>query len=119
MAHRLEQRGLRNCCCGGKRNATQGLLANLPARGVCRLMDPLFWILAGVVAACVVGILVIWRLEVRAERRAPDTRQVEAEVSARLKVFDRRAVVEQVDTHPMPATPQPVKAVAQAVPPAW
>ncbi len=70
-------------------------------------MDPLFWILAGVVALCVVGIIIIWRLEVQAERRAADTRQVEAEVSARLKYFDPRAAVEEVDTRPVPATPRP------------
>jgi hypothetical protein len=72
-------------------------------------MDPLFWILAGVVALCVVGIIIIWRLEVKAERRAADTRRVEAEVSARLKFFDPRAAIEEVDTRPVPATtPQPL-----------
>ncbi len=70
-------------------------------------MDTLFWILAGVVVGCVVGIVIIWRLEVRAERRAADTRRVEAEVSARLKIFDPRAVVEEVDTRPIPAASPP------------
>lgn len=79
-------------------------------------MDPLFWILAGVVALCVVGIIIIWRLEVKAERRAADTRQVEAEVSARLKFFDPRAAIEEVDTRPVPAAPQPI---AQPKPVAW
>ncbi len=87
-------------------------------------MDPLFWILACVVAVCVVGILLIWRLEMRAERRAADTRQVEAEVSARLKIFDPRVAVEAVDTRPIQATLQPVAqatppAVAPEAPPSW
>ena len=87
-------------------------------------MDPLFWILACVVAACVVGILLIWRLEMRAERRAADTRQVEAEVSARLKIFDPRVAVEAVDTRPIQAALQPgIQAtpppVAQEAPPSW
>jgi hypothetical protein len=69
-------------------------------------MDPLFWILAGVVVGCVIGIIIIWRLEIQAERRAADTRKVEAEVSARLKAFDHRAVVEGIDTGPIPATAQ-------------
>jgi uncharacterized membrane-anchored protein YhcB (DUF1043 family) len=68
-------------------------------------MDPLFWILAGVVVGCVIGIIIIWRLEVRAERRAADTRKVEAEVSARLKIFDPRRAMEEVDTRPIPAAP--------------
>jgi hypothetical protein len=69
-------------------------------------MDSLFWILAGVVVGCVIGIILLWRLEVQAERRA-DSRQIEAEVSARLKIFDPRAVVEEIDTRPIPATGQP------------
>lgn len=70
-------------------------------------MDPLFWILAGVVIGCVIGVIIIWRLETQAERRAAaaDSRQVEAEVSARLKVFDPRVAVEAVDTRPIPAAP--------------
>jgi hypothetical protein len=76
-------------------------------------MDPLFWVLAGVVVGCVVGIVIIWRLEVQAERRAADTRRVEAEVSARLKIFDPRAVVEELDTRPIPAASHPD---AQAAP---
>lgn len=87
-------------------------------------MDQLFWILAGVVTGCVVGIVIIWPLEVRAGRRAADTRQVEAEVSARLKRFDPRGAVEAVDTRPIQAAPQPIaraapQVVAQAVPPSW
>lgn len=70
-------------------------------------MDPLFWILAGVVIGCVIGVIIIWRLETQAERRAAaaDSRRVEAEVSARLKVFDPRIAVEAVDTGPVPAAP--------------
>lgn len=70
-------------------------------------MDPLFWILAGVVIGCVIGVIIIWRLETQAERRAAaaDSRRVEAEVSARLKVFDPRIAVEAVDTRPIPAPP--------------
>lgn len=70
-------------------------------------MDPLFWILAGVVVGCVIGIIIIWRLEVQAERRAADTQRVEAEVSERLRVFDPRAAVEEVDTRPIPTAPPP------------
>jgi hypothetical protein len=70
-------------------------------------MDPLFWILAGVVLGCVIGIIIIWRLERQAERRAADTKQVEATISARLKIFDPRAAVEATDTLPIPATKQP------------
>lgn len=66
-------------------------------------MDPLFWLLAGVVVGCGIGILIIWRLEIQAERRAADTRKVEEEVSVRLKHFDLRAVVEGIDTGPLPA----------------
>ncbi len=70
-------------------------------------MDPLFWLLAGVVVGCGIGILIIWRLEIQAERRAADTRRVEEEVSARLKHFDLRAVVEGIDTGPLPAAARP------------
>ncbi|HLW00815.1 MAG TPA: hypothetical protein VKT82_19305 [Ktedonobacterales bacterium] len=70
-------------------------------------MDPLFWILAGVVVGCVVGIVIILRLEMQAERRAADTKRVEAEVSARLKIFDPRAAVEELDTRPIPAASHP------------
>jgi uncharacterized membrane-anchored protein YhcB (DUF1043 family) len=65
-------------------------------------MDPLFWILAGVVVGCVIGIIIIWRLEIQAEHRAADTRKVEEEISARLKHFDLRAAVEGIDTGPIP-----------------
>src|SRR5690242_14629068 len=70
-------------------------------------MDPLFWILAGVVVGCGIGILIIWRLEIQAERRAADTRKVEEEVSARLKRFERRAAVAGMDTGPIPAAARP------------
>ncbi len=70
-------------------------------------MDPLFWILAGIVVGCVIGIVIIWRLEVLAERQAADNRKIEAEVSARLKIFDPRAAVEEIDTRPIPTAAQP------------
>ncbi|HEY7356340.1 MAG TPA: hypothetical protein VH590_07730 [Ktedonobacterales bacterium] len=78
-------------------------------------MDPLFWILAGVVVGCGIGILIIWRLEIQAEHRAADTRKVEEEVSARLKVFERRAAVAGIDTGPLPAAARP--AARPAAPP--
>jgi hypothetical protein len=81
-------------------------------------MDPLFWILAGVVVGCVIGIGILWRLEGQAERRAADT-QLRADVSARLKIFDPRAAVEAADTRPVAAahpevreTPRPGPSVA-------
>ncbi|HEY7348987.1 MAG TPA: hypothetical protein VH599_11810 [Ktedonobacterales bacterium] len=79
-------------------------------------MDPLFWILAGVVVGCVIGIIIIWRLEGQAERRAADTQRVEAQVSARLKIFDPRAVVEEIDTRPIPAAPTPASPTNGAQP---
>lgn len=69
-------------------------------------MDPLFWILAGVVVGCVIGIIIVWRLETQATRRIAAAKQAEAE-AARLNVFDPRAAVEEIDTRPLPAAPQP------------
>lgn len=67
-------------------------------------MDPLFWILAGVVGICVIGIVVLWLMERRA------TRQIavqQAEDSTRLRAVDPLNALEEIDTRPIPATSQP------------
>lgn len=67
-------------------------------------MDPLFWILAGVVSVCVIGIIVLWLLERQATRRLASE---QTEESARLKAIDPRDAFEEIDTHPIPVTPSP------------
>ena len=70
-------------------------------------MDPLFWILAGIVVGCVIGIVVLWRLEARAERRLAIQRQIADRESAMLKAIDPLVVIEETDTGPIPMTPEP------------
>jgi hypothetical protein len=77
-------------------------------------MDPLFWILAGVVVGCVIGIVILWRLEVQAERKLAAQRQAEREASAKLPVVDPRLVIEGMDTRPIPAA-QPLPAQKAAI----
>jgi hypothetical protein len=83
-------------------------------------MDPLFWILAGIVVGCVIGIVILWRLEARAERRLAIQRAIADRESARLKALDPLAVIERADTRPIPAPPElrPSPAAAQRAAPA-
>jgi hypothetical protein len=78
-------------------------------------MDPLFWILAGVVSVCVIGIIVLWLLERQATRRLA---LEQAEESARLKAIDPREALEEIDTHPIPATPPAAPGTRRQPPPA-
>src|SRR5690349_19715631 len=67
-------------------------------------MDPLFWILAGVVSICMIGIVVLWLMERRATRQLAAQ---QASDSARLAAVDPRSALEEIDTGPIPTTPQP------------
>ena len=67
-------------------------------------MDPLFWILAGVVSICVIGIVILWLMERRATRQLAAEQDEE---SARLKAVDPRDALEEIDTRPIPAAAQP------------
>ncbi len=64
-------------------------------------MDPLFWIASGVVVGCIIMIPILWRLEVQAERRAAGRKKT-AEESAEVKAVDPRAVLEEMETRPIP-----------------
>lgn len=68
-------------------------------------MDALFWILSGVVAGCLVGIIILWRLEARAEKQLAAQRLAEGESSASLPVVDPLAELERLETRPVPALP--------------
>ncbi len=65
-------------------------------------VDPLFWILFGVVAGCLIGIIILWQLETRAEKQL--AAQGEGDSSASLPSVDPRAEWERIDTRPVPAT---------------
>ncbi len=67
-------------------------------------MDPLFWILAGVVGVCVIGIVVLWVMERRATRQLAAQ---QAEESANLTAVDPLNALEEIDTRPIPAASQP------------
>ncbi len=80
-------------------------------------MDPLFWILSGVVGVCLVGIIVLWLLERQATRQL--AQQEEGRTSAQLKAIDPRAVLEEIDTRPLPTTPpHPPQRLKRREPPA-
>ncbi len=70
-------------------------------------MDALFWILSGVVAGCLIGIIILWRLEARAEKQLAAQRLAEGESSASLPVIDPLAELERLETRPVPAAPPP------------
>jgi hypothetical protein len=67
-------------------------------------MDPLFWILAGVVSICVIGIVILWLMERRATRQLAAQQNEE---SATLRAVDPLDALEQIDTRPIPAAAQP------------
>jgi hypothetical protein len=80
---------------------TSGGWVDLSAGEQRKTVDPLFWILSGVVAGCLVGIIILWQLEFRAEKRL--AAQDEGESSASLPVVDPLAELERIDTRPIPA----------------
>jgi DNA-directed RNA polymerase subunit K/omega len=76
-------------------------------------VDALFWILSGIVAGCLVGIVILWRRESQLEKRLAAQRLAEGESSARLPAIDPLALLEREETRPLPIPARP--AVAQPI----
>jgi hypothetical protein len=80
-------------------------------------VDPLFWILSGVVAGCLIGIIILWQLESRAEKQLAAQRQAEGDSSASLPVVDPLAELERLATRPIPAAALPASGLKPTRPP--